>query len=43
MATVLTNVTGFGFPFATLLPSHNVGGIPLVVTMVAALQTRGST
>jgi hypothetical protein len=29
--TVLTNVTGFGFPFVTLLPSHIIGGISLVV------------
>ncbi|MGH8615354.1 MAG: hypothetical protein ACREYF_25875 [Gammaproteobacteria bacterium] len=35
VTTVLTNVTGFGFPFATLLPSHIVGGISLVVLAVA--------
>jgi len=29
--TVLTNVTGFGFPFVTFLPSHAVGIISLVV------------
>ncbi|MGH7535752.1 MAG: hypothetical protein ACREMG_09215 [Gemmatimonadales bacterium] len=29
--TVLTSVTGFGFPFTTLLPSHVVGIISLVV------------
>lgn len=33
--TVLTNVTGFGFPFGTVLPSHIVGGISLVVLAVA--------
>ncbi len=31
VTTVLTNVTGFGFPFATFLPSHAVGIISLVV------------
>jgi hypothetical protein len=30
-ATVLTNITGFGFPFVTLLPSHIVGALSLVV------------
>ncbi|MBI3530605.1 MAG: hypothetical protein HY067_21880 [Betaproteobacteria bacterium] len=39
VTTVLTNVTGFGFPFATLLPSHIVGGISLVV-LLAAIATR---
>jgi hypothetical protein len=29
--TVLTNVTGFGFPFVTLLPSHLVAVLSLVV------------
>ena len=29
--TVLTSVTGFGFPFEHLLPSHKVGIISLVV------------
>jgi hypothetical protein len=33
--TVLTNVTGFGFPFVTLLPSHIVGALSLVVLPVA--------
>src|SRR5712664_91790 len=35
VTTVLTNVTGFGFRFATLLPSHIVGGISLLVLVVA--------
>jgi hypothetical protein len=30
-ATVLTNVSGFGFPFVTLLPSHVVGVLSLLV------------
>jgi hypothetical protein len=33
--TVLTSVTGFGFPFDHLLPSHKVGIISLVVLAVA--------
>lgn len=31
VTTVLTSVTGFGFPFVTLLPSHIVGVVSLVV------------
>jgi hypothetical protein len=33
--TVLTSVTGFGFPFDHLLPSHKVGIISLIVLTVA--------
>jgi hypothetical protein len=33
--TVLTSVTGFGFPFDHVLPSHIVGAISLVVLAVA--------
>jgi hypothetical protein len=33
--TVATSVTGFGFPFDHLLPSHKVGFISLVVLAVA--------
>jgi len=36
-STVLTSVTGFGFPFTKLLPSHVVGIISLVVLAVAIL------
>jgi hypothetical protein len=32
--TVLTNVTGFLFPFATFLPSHGVGIVSLLVLPV---------
>src|SRR5438552_7852778 len=32
--TVLTSVTGFGFPFVTFLPSHAVGIVSLVVLPV---------
>jgi len=35
VTTVLTSVTGFGFPFDHLLPSHIVGIISLVVLAVA--------
>ncbi|HEX3353076.1 MAG TPA: hypothetical protein VHS34_09660 [Terriglobales bacterium] len=35
LTTVLTSVTGFGFPFDHLLPSHKVGIISLVVLAVA--------
>src|SRR2546425_6839314 len=31
VTTILTSVTGFGFPFVTLLPSHIVGIVSLVV------------
>jgi hypothetical protein len=34
-ATVMTNITGFGFPFVTLLPSHIVGALSLLVLPVA--------
>jgi hypothetical protein len=33
--TVLTSITGFGFPFGTLLPSHIVGVVSLVVLAAA--------
>ncbi len=32
--TILTSVTGFGFPFTKVLPPHIVGGISLVVLAV---------
>ncbi|HZW81336.1 MAG TPA: hypothetical protein VFF50_12760 [Candidatus Deferrimicrobiaceae bacterium] len=35
VTTVLTSVTGFGFPFDHLLPSHMVGIISLLVLAVA--------
>jgi hypothetical protein len=34
VSTVLTNVTGFAFPFVSLLPSHIVGIISLIVLAV---------
>ena len=33
--TVLTSVTGFGFPFEQLLPSHKVGILSLLVLAIA--------
>jgi uncharacterized membrane protein SirB2 len=35
--TVLTSVTGFGFPFDHLLPSHKIGIISLVMLAIAIL------
>jgi hypothetical protein len=36
-STVATSVTGFGFPFDHLLPSHKVGIISLLALMLALL------
>jgi hypothetical protein len=35
LTTVATSATGFGFPFAVLLPSHKIGILSLVVLAVA--------
>jgi len=35
VTTALTSITGFGFPFDHLLPSHKVGIISLVVLAIA--------
>src|SRR5438309_6586960 len=40
--TAATSITGFGFPFDHLLPSHIVGGISLVVLAVAAYARYGA-
>ena len=37
LTTVLTSVTGFGFPFTHLLPSHKVAIISLVALAIAIL------
>ena len=37
VTTVLTSVTGFGFPFDHFLPSHAVGALSLVFLAVALL------
>ena len=39
--TVLTSVTGFGFPFHQLLPSHVVGALSLLVLAVAIFARYG--
>jgi hypothetical protein len=36
-STVATSVTGFGFPFDHLLPSHKVGILSLLVLAVAII------
>jgi len=41
VTTVATNVTGFGFPFDHLLPSHKVGIISLVALAVAIVAHHG--
>lgn len=42
VTTLLTNATGFGFPFVRLLPSHIVGGLSLLImpATLAALYWR---
>ena len=35
LTTVLTSVSGFGFPFEHLLPSHKVGILSLIILAVA--------
>ena len=37
ISTVLTSLTGYGFPFHKLLPSHIIGAISLVVLLIAIL------
>lgn len=39
--TVLTSITGFGFPFVTFLPSHAVGILSLVVLAAVLLARYG--
>lgn len=41
VTTVATSVTGFGFPFDHLLPSHQVGIISLVILAVAIVARYG--
>ena len=36
-STILTNLSGFGFPFASLLPSHITAIISLVVLCIAVI------
>jgi hypothetical protein len=37
LTTILTSVTGFGFPFTGLLPSHMIGILSLVLLAIACL------
>lgn len=37
LTTILTSVTGFGFPFTDILPSHIIGGISLAVLIAASI------
>ncbi len=39
--TILTSVTGFGFPFQQLLPSHMIGILSLVLLLVACVALYG--
>jgi hypothetical protein len=41
LTTIATSVTGFGFPFDHLLPSHKVGIVSLVLLAVALLALYG--
>jgi hypothetical protein len=41
LTTVLTSATGFGFPFAQLLPSHLVGALSLLVLPLAFVALYG--
>jgi hypothetical protein len=39
--TILTSVTGFGFPFEKLLPSHMIGILSLVLLAIACIALYG--
>jgi hypothetical protein len=41
ITTILTSVTGFGFPFTMLLPSHMVGILSLVLLAIACIALYG--
>ena len=41
LTTILTSVTGFGFPFTVLLPSHMIGILSLVLLAIACLALYG--
>jgi hypothetical protein len=40
--TILTSVTGFGFPFEKLLPSHMIGILSLVLLAIACITLYGT-
>ena len=37
VTTFLANLTGFGFPFVVLMPSHILGGLSLVIIPITAI------
>jgi hypothetical protein len=41
VTTILTSVTGFGFPFTQLLPSHMIGILSLVLLAIACIALYG--
>lgn len=41
VTTILTNVTGFGFPFAGVTPAHIIGGISLVILPIVVYARYG--
>src|SRR6202166_870256 len=41
LTTILTSLTGFGFPFTALLPSHMVGILSLVLLAIACIALYG--
>jgi hypothetical protein len=41
LTTILTSLTGFGFPFTGLLPSHMVGILSLVLLAIACIALYG--
>lgn len=41
VTTVLTNVTGFFYPFTILLPSHKIGIISLIILLFAIIARYG--
>jgi hypothetical protein len=41
LTTILTSVTGFGFPFTALLPSHMIGILSLVLLAIACIALYG--
>ncbi len=41
LTTILTSATGFGFPFAQLLPSHMIGILSLVLLAIACFALYG--
>src|SRR6202166_5062082 len=41
LTTILTSLTGFGFPFTALLPSHMVGALSLVLLAIACIALYG--